>query len=401
MSKLKIKVKNISDESLYTHKVVKVGSKKIESPIKSVSVQKMTKKDVISKPSRTINELYFKVGPNKLKESKVSFDSNIEKNLKTSVEDFNNENINVVFAEWNTDRPFSESELKYLADIIYSTSDILTTPLMPKILKSIKDDDVGLESKFFDYYKDNLREFIKTFRQIDGRPVMGTIPALPWAFTKQIIDIYLEKGVRAFCFNFNGRTVIAENQLVNMVTPLMRRIGEEDLVEDVFFYVLNAHRGRSPTGKEYIPAKDFMSFGFGFDVLGDKHVGLKLPPNVIKKLDSEEDTFKLFHRDQYVYRDYEFNDELKRNIPSETGLDKDRIVNRPQDRYRLSRLLNTEQKLKETKILASTIEENRVVDYVNEKKGVTPKNIKNMQETKENLEEGQQQTSLKDLDEYF
>ncbi len=104
-----------------------------------------------------------------------------------------------------------------------------------------------------------------------------------------------------------------------MVTPLMRRIAIQEMEEDTFFYTLNAHRGRSKDGGSYIPARDFLSFGFGMDVLGDKHTGGNLPPHLYDKIGDSDPTFRLFHKDDYVYRNHEYSPNLKSKIPEDTA----------------------------------------------------------------------------------
>lgn len=204
----------------------------------------------------------------------------------------------------------------------------------------------------------------------------------------------------AFCFNFDGRTVNAVNQLSNMVSPLMRRIGRENFVEDVLFYALNAHRGRTIKNKDYAPARDFMSFGFGFDILGDKHVSWNLPPSVFKKMKKKRPEFQFFHKEAYFYRSYPYST-LSHNLPNDTKLDPDRILQLKNRKYLLQALLNAEQEGKEANNLRPTIDEGRTTEYIETKQGIEEENVEKMKKVKNEVSKEESQTRLDELDNLF
>ena len=400
MTKFRVSVDTRDEDTLFTHKKISLGSKTIETPIKSLSIGKSRQsKEVLSEDARGFNEIYFQADSERLEEARQEFKSGLKSKIRSALKKTNrNEEFVVVFCEFNSVEEFSREHLEYLADLLYSTSDFLAVPLMPAILEAIKDDKRGTASIYFDWYLNNVRNFIRVAREWNDKPLMGTIPSLPRAFTDKIIEEYINEGLRAFCFNFNGRTVTAESQLTDMVAPLMRNITVQNMEEDVFLYSLNAHRGRSTQEGDYIPARDFMSFGFGLDVLGDKHTGGSLPPHLFEKLEDSDPTFRLFERDDYIYRNYEYGPELESRLPDDSGLSKSRIMSRPSDNYRLATLLNGEQQAKEANSLRTVIDENRVSDHVAVKEGVGDDELQSMKDTKENFEGNQAQTSLSNLD---
>lgn len=397
MSKFRVKVESVDDETLFTHKEIRVEGKRVETPAKSISIQKSTKKDRISSEARGFNEIYFQVTPEGLYEAQNSYDSPLRKKLTKALNKTNSDEINLIFANFQSTKEMMRDNLEYLHDLLYSTSDFVTIPLMPELLSAIKDDGRGTASIHFDTYMNNIHNFVEISRQLGNKPVMGVIPSLPRAFINRIIDFYMNEGIHAYAFNFNGRTVTAEQQLTDMVAPLMRNIAMEDRQEDVLLYALNAHRGRSSDEGDYIPARDFMSFGFGMDILGDKHTGGNLPPHLLEKMKNSDPTFRLFDRRAYFYQNHEY-DQLAHFLPDQTGLNKRRILDNPSYGYRLATLLNGEQQALEAKNLQLYIDEDRVTESIERRVGVKNEDVRSMQDTKRKFDSQQDQKTLSDLD---
>lgn len=373
MASLKVKLRSLDDETPFSHKKIKVGSKSIETPAKSLDIGKTTKKDPVSEDSRGINEIYFKITPKKLKEGREGKHPHFKKKIGGSLNKAEKDEFNIIFPAYDSQTEFNDDNLFLLVDTVYSTSDFVTIPLMPSLVDAIrKDEGKGTDSKFFQMYKNNIKRYIKAVRQIDGKPIIGTLPAISWNFTKEIVDLYLDKGIRGFCFDFLGRTITAERQLSDVVTPLMRKVFQRDLQEDIFLYAMNAHKGRS-TGN-FTPARDFLGLGFGFDILGDKHIQRTMTEEVAEKLNSGKDTFFLFNKNDYIYNSYEY-EKLQENLPSDTGLNEQRITNKKSQKYKFQALINAEQQSKECKDLKTSIDENRVTEYVSPKRGAKSERI--------------------------
>ncbi|GGC52302.1 hypothetical protein [Haloferax sulfurifontis] len=398
MANLRVNVRNVDDDTLFTHKTIRVGSKTIDTPSKAIPIRKLTSKDPIATTARGVNEIYFEVSAEDLRKAQETYSSPLKKKIKTARNKTKTGEINVIIPKVTSVKPLSDTDLQYLSDFLQSTSDFVVIPLMTDLLEKIKEDNRGTSSKYFDTYKQNVKKFIEISLQLNEKPLMGTLPPLPWKFTNKIIDIYINNNIRAYCFDFNGKMVTAETQLSDMVTPLMRRIAMEKMQEDVFLYSLNANRGRKKRTLDLKPASDFLTFGFGFDILGDKHIGGNLPPHLFDK--TGPDTFQVFEPEKYTYDKFLYDD-LRANLPSSTELDISRIVNRPQDSSRLSILLNSEQQSLETERLKPAIDEYRVVDYIKQKRGVLGENLDNMVKEKSRFEGNKNQTSLDDLDYLF
>lgn len=401
MAKGRVKVKSVDDDTLYTHKSVKVGSKKIETPTKALQVSNTTREDTVSDDARGINEIYFEVTPESLRKGRKQHKPYFKKHIGRALKKANDGEINILFPQFRSTEEFSQENLLYLADTVYSTSDFVTVPLMSDFLKAIRtQDNTGIGSRYFRRYVSNVETFIETVQQLNGKPIMGTIPALPWDFTNILVNFYINKGVEAYCLDFNGRQITAETQLSDMVTPLMRQIATENMEEDVFLYALNVHKGRR-IDSDITPARDFFSHGFGFDVLGDKHVSPDLPPHIYEKMRKEAPEFYLFDRGDYVYNSLPYNSELKNNMPADTGLNLNRVM-KPEYRSRCQKLVNTEQQVREAKQIQVAVDENRVVDHIAEKRGVKEEDVVDaMRNTKHVFDGGSSQSQLSKLDELF
>lgn len=396
-----MKVESVDDDTLYSHKRLKVGSKSVETPTKALQVNKTTRKDSVLDEARGVNEIYFEVSPNSLESGRRERKPYFKKTIGQSLNKANRDEINILFPQFRSTDSFSRENLLYLADTVYSTGDFVTVPLMSDLLKAIRDQDSsGLGSPYFQIYKENVKKFVEAVQQINGKPIMGTIPALPWDFTNDLVRFYIDKGVKAFCFDFDGRQITAETQLSDMVTPLMRQIATENLEEDVFLYALNAHKGRK-TQNNITPARDFFSHGFGFDVLGDKHVSPDLPPHIYQQMADEDPELYLFDRDDYVYNSLSYGRGMKNRLPQNTGLDPGRVTN-PKYKGRYQALLNTELQARESGELQVAVDENRITEYIGDKEGVKDESVvDDMRSTKTVFDGGKTQSSLDQLDELF
>jgi hypothetical protein len=394
-----VKVDTFDDDSLFSHKTIQLGSKSIETPTKAIQIGETTKNDQILDDVRGANEIYFSIDPGKLAKAQQEFKPRFKQNIGQALNKTDDDEFNFVFAQFGSERKFDDDNLHFLLDTIYSTSDFITVPLMTDLVSAIEEDGDGTDSIYFDTYKENVKRFIETAEQINSKPIMGTLPQLPWGLTNEIVELYLDKGIRAFCFDFNGRTVTAQFQLSNMVVPLLREIGRRKLQEEVFFYCLNANRGRGSSETDYVPARDFISLGFGFDIVGDKHMALPKPPDFYEKIDESRPEIRLFNKDEYYYKNHDYDGDLLDQIPNKTGLDREKIASNPGDYHRrkFETLLNGEQQALETIDLRPAIDENRAIEHIEPKSGVDVGVISSLESSKEAFENERQQQRLNDI----
>jgi hypothetical protein len=135
MAKLNVRVYTKDDETPFTHKKIGLGSKSIETPGKALQIGKTQKtQDHVSEKARGINEIYFEPSSDQIEEarknSKARFEKKIGKSLRRAKED----EFNLIFSRHQTVHKFDRKNVRYLADTLYSTSDIVVVPSMPKLL---------------------------------------------------------------------------------------------------------------------------------------------------------------------------------------------------------------------------------------------------------------------------
>lgn len=402
MAGLNIKVRTFSDQGLFARKKISLGSKSIETPFKAMSITNTTKNDQIRDEARGFNEIWLNTDPQKLNKAKNTMKSPHTKKIREGLNKSKEGEFNLIFADYKATQEITDENIKFLADMIYSNSDIVPVPLMSKFYDAVRDSNQGTMSKYWSIYKKNTRKFIKAVRQINGKPIMGVLPYLPWSFVQQMVNFYLDEGIRCFAFDFNARTVTSHTQITNMVQPLIREIANRNLQEEVFFYSLNANKGRSSGSRDFVPPKDYLSLGVGFDVLGEKHKSLPMHPDVLAKMDDSKPKFRMFSRENYYYKDFDIESILEKQIPQETGLNRSRVVKRLQTnnntKYKYQALLNAEQQSMENKVLRTVIDEQRVGEHVKAKTGVTDNQYSVLEQVKNSFDAGKTQKSLKEPD---
>lgn len=397
VAKLKIKVRDISDSGLFTRKRVKLGSSSFETPSKALEIGNTTRKDHVSDSARGMNEFWTSVNSDKIKEAKSTMNDPL--NWQTALNKAKEGEFNVAFIDYTDAERISNNDLKYMLDAVYSASDFITVPVMSGFYTAIKDSNRGTDSQLWKAYKSNVRRYVKRADNKNGKPIMGVLPYLPWAFIEEIVELYLDLGVKAFAFDFNARAATANSQVTNLIAPLMTEVAKRGLEEDVFFYSLNASKGRRQGNKNFTPSKDYLSLGTGFDVLGGKHTAISMPPDLLKKAQKDGATeVKVFERQGYYYKQYEAGEELREHFPENTDLDVDRVISRLQSsdnaKYKYQPLINGEQQSLENKNLQTTIEEERVKKHLRDKAGVTSREMKMLNKAKNKYESGVQQKSL-------
>lgn len=393
MAKLNVKVKDISESALFSHKKVQVGSNSFETPIKSIDIGHKTRKDPISDKARGMNEIWSSVDGEKLDKARGTMNDPI--GWQTALNKTKKDEFNLAFLNYRKAERVTDKNLKYMLDATYSASDIITTPVFNGFYSEID----GLDSKYWKLYKRNVERFVQRADNKNGKPIMGVLPHLPWDFTEDLVNFYLDHGVRAFAFDFNARSVTAGSRITNMVAPLLTEIAQRDLQEDTFFYCLNASRGRRSGGKPFIPSKDYISLGAGFDVLGGKHTAINMPPDILEKAQDSATKVRIFDREGYYYQDHRVGEELRENFPDDSELSVDRVIDRLRSndsaKYDYEPLINGEQQSFENKVLRTTIDENRVSEHLRGKDGVSQKEIDRLDTAKTSYKEGKNQKSLK------
>jgi len=146
----------------------------------------------------------------------------------------------------------------------------------------------------------------------------------------KLLDFYIKKHISSFCFDFNGQT---PNHL--KLRPVMRYLNTKRVLSKTLIYGVNARPGRALKNTDVIPSKDFIAYGFGLDILGESHVGPKLPKAFFEKMKKavgkqQENKKRIFIKSDYGYYKTSVRKEVSDLYPSDTAIKLDDILHEPQ-----------------------------------------------------------------------
>jgi hypothetical protein len=101
-------------------------------------------------------------------------------------------------------------------------------------------------------------------------------------------------------YDFNGKMSMG---MKTKVRELMIALKNLDILEKAFLYSTNVNNGKMRKDAPIIEAKDVLTFGFGFDALGDQHVRRALPPDVAGAIREKQGSMliRLFNNEDYGY----------------------------------------------------------------------------------------------------
>ncbi|MDO9096934.1 MAG: hypothetical protein Q7U60_02270, partial [Candidatus Methanoperedens sp.] len=272
--------------------------KNLTTPIKSLG---LSSKLVINDKIKGVNEFYRKFSldeslkknsiykvlssPEKLSQLNYKFNSLVKK-TDTDKE------INLCFIEYDDIKYPEKKPLEFILDTAYEYSDITPLPIISNIGKRIDSEEK------FEKYKKFLEESLEIIDTLNHKPIMGIVPPVQF-YVKEIVEFYAKKGIDAFVFDFDGKTPLSMHQTIR---SFMRSLREQDLLENSFIHSINTNQGRFNKEVNVVGAKDILSFGLGFDSMGERHKPLKGPKEFFEKLKNREDNkLRLFNKEDYGY----------------------------------------------------------------------------------------------------
>lgn len=251
------------------------------------------------------------------------------------------------FLKFSTKRinPFPDKkEIEQLTDIAYCNSDITPIPII----------DVKLDDSNFSKYTDYIQKCYNVIEELNTKPIMGMIPRTTPVQQRKLIDFYLEKQVTAFCFDYNGRT---PDQL--MCRVVLRYLNSKKKLDKTLIYGINSKPGRMFKNSNVIPSKDFLAYGYGVDILGENHIGIKLPKQTMKnsklpKNKKQINKKRIFMKLNYWYYKTDTKDQVADVYPNDTRVKLDDILGEKQ--RKLEKLFNMEQQSLEANKIKKRLE---------------------------------------------
>jgi len=220
------------EETLYHTTEITVGNKAIKTPIRAIEPKLITANLDLHSSIKGVNEIYKVLNESKINliTSDTSKQTQFNKDLVRLANKTAAQEITLFFAEYET---------------------------ISKIDKK--------SAYPYDEYKRFLRMFYEKVEQLNNKPVGGIIPFIPYAYMRDLANFYLDLGINFFCFDFEGKNPLV---LKDNVRTFFRAITQEESLSNCSFYALNANPGKFG---DIASAKDILSFGFGFDILGSNH----------------------------------------------------------------------------------------------------------------------------------
>jgi len=396
MSK-KVEVKHKPDSNIF-YKVgrIRVGGKKIDTPIKALELSKLRPKISIDEKFRGLNEIY-KIFPQRTKLDKYGdtrihsindyrYDRNKMDNLTYHFESLKNktnkDEVTICFLGFDGSTFPSDEELRFLGIESFIYSDIIPFPIITKL-------DDKIKASNFSEYKKFLNRVYDEYTTLNDKKLMGIIPKLAPAFIPELVNFYIDKDINSFFFDFDGSSPSTKYR---DICEFFRTLHEYGMALDCFVYSLNSNIGRASRMENIIDSKDILSFGYGFDALG-KHGAPKPPKEVFMRLDTSTKRLRLFNKEDYGYYRV-LTTEIGNIYPKDSMIDLEDFLNIKPKKTKDGRwhidttipnLFNIEQKGIETLRLRNIITNDESDNYIDSKKHIRDADKKKLKKMKSDV----------------
>lgn len=393
-------------DTLYSSKEIrfdKPDTKPIITPIVGMDNRDLKVNDNIAYAATGLNEIYRVLEePTKVTYTAPTSKSPVRIPLSKLVHDakkqeiFNNDiqhqigklsGPSIFFMDYKGRKYPTETERNFILHTEHTFSDVQCLPITPFIAKAVIADEQPFED-YLEFIKGSI-EWLKKFRK---KPIMGIIVNFGYAKLEQLIKLYVDQGINAFCIDFDCHTPISHKSAIAQCYRILEDYGR---LENSFFYAINVNQGRFVHDKSVINAKDVLSFGFGLDGLGKRHRS-KFPSKEMierlgarwKPLDRSQNRIRLFIKNDYGYYKVQSVNDIK-NYPYDSSIPLSAFMNSfdatdPHTKH-CERIFNMEQLGLEASKLRAIIEKEVPIDYLEKKEHIDPKDIQQIKKFKETV----------------
>ena len=366
---LDVKLKSQDDDFLYRSLEVKLSSSQsLRTPVRALDARLATRHNDITPKDARLYEYYSRSGSStvndrmrsKAKEQAFSYDLNSIRNATSG------RPLILLQEFYETTFP-TKSQLEFLIRTEHAYSDIVVLPLVSRIT------DVLNAGPGFSQYLSFLREAMEIVDTFNKKPIMGVIPMkTPFIRIEELVDFYVEKGIRAFSLDFaSSKPGTARQSLEQVLYALAKR----KALHKSFIHAINVSPGRPKRVSPVSPCHNILSFGFGADAFGDLH-----RPRIVMEGQNRTRSVppRLFFRGDYGDHLIKTRVSLEEVSPETTGFS---LQNCLGDRE-LTRLYNAEQHSLEAASLPRYIQAGRgepaIEEYISGKRYVEPDSLKQM-----------------------
>lgn len=394
MSKITIQTNAVDSDILAASKTITVDGTTLRTPHSVIPIQKTTGDLKPCEDSRGVNEIYRSFTESQLRRDKSGSSPAISTTLETAAETARSGDLNVCITTYKDSQRFSESTIGHLVDVLEDTAHFITVPLMPDLVQEIRDDATYEDDPFVRLYG-NVEVFLAEAATEDrSRPVMGVLPPIPWEKNRNLLDLYLDHGIRAFCLNFNGTKAVGSSTFDNMIRPLLEEFSRTGLYREAFLYAVNARKGRE-VGGGYRPAEQFFAHGVGIDVIGGYHVPLSYEPP-----QREEPRVRVFNSHELALWDIHPS-ELPDYLPNGSGYDNDALVRMGQHdtsaQSVVSKLVISEQRALASIDLREAIDRGEAREFFENRLGVEQEVLARYDTVKQAFDDSESQSGISDF----
>ena len=374
-----IDIQTVSDDnnkSLFWSKRLKISGKQAITPLKALEPSKFRSDVSLNKNAFGFNEIYKGLNTERvevLQKDTTEHDrfvremSNLSRRGQTS-----DLGICILkYASTKKTNPFpTVKEIELLTDVAHSYSDLTPIPIL----------DAAIDDSNFANYMNYVKSCYLVIEELNQKPIMGALPNLPRELYPKLLDYYLDKDIHSFYFDFNGQT---PDHL--KLRPILRHLNSKKMLDKTFIYGVNAKPGRALKNTNVIPSKDFIAYGFGLDVLGGSHIGLRLPKAFLEKMkkaiDAQQQNKKrIFIKSDYGYYRTNAKKDVVDVFPKDTNISLDNIINDTQKTWQ--NLFNMEQQAVEASEIRKRLGELKssetILDYIKQKTQIQ-KEIKHLE----------------------
>ena len=337
----------VDSETLSARKEVKTESVEFGTPAKALQVGKLRGSETVSPLARVVAEIYATVDAAALRNSQAGSDV-VAKRLAPQSRNAGNEEFVVPFIQYNDTATLTPENAAEIAKLETNYGDILTVPLMNPLVRAAENGD-DRTTEHVSAIIENTRVYLEAVEELGiSKPVMGVIPPISEDCTVALLEMYNERGLNAYCTDFNRRSPMAQFQIDEVVNPLMGTLTAYGNRESSLMYAVNTRNSRSGVDGRRTPDRMY-SYTLGFDVVGDNHISPNWPEEVFEKIaqesEDEEIKLRLFDADDVSVTEVPVS-ELDSFIPDEAEIPieriQDRIAKDPTEQYRFRNLINAE-----------------------------------------------------------
>ncbi|ADC65799.1 hypothetical protein Ferp_1652 [Ferroglobus placidus DSM 10642] len=350
---LKIEVVREDEKTFYSHKKVKIRGKSFKTPIKAINLRYF-KSDIKLNWEEYVGEVYKTFTKEKLIElvsGKVESRDRLNKDIKRALHNVPSKSTPIIFVPALKTFEVTDSELDFIRDT-ESVFDFYVPPTVERVHKVATVKDI---ERYFSIVESFLE---KAEGSKQRKPIMGLIPiTLPPVKISELLDLYFEHGIKAFCLDFAGRTPFTHYQQISQIQNLLH---QKDV--DAFIYSVNVNIGKPSKKSSEILAQDVLSFGLGLDAIADNHLGTR-DYGVEEKISD----LRLFNKDDYAYQKVGLK-EVEEIYPEDTAVPLKTLTSQSKKkRMAAQKLFNYEQIGIETERVRIALEED-VLKYVSNKR---------------------------------